>query len=150
MSASNIPATLAQRSWAERNGSANDQEMIERIERVLAVLRGKWRVQLLFSMARGVHRHGHLLACLPGVSKKVMTDTLRSLEHDGLVSRQVFAEVPARVEYSLTSLGWAITEPLVALADWGEAHAAEVTDRRASDQRPVGGCREVREQVLAR
>jgi DNA-binding HxlR family transcriptional regulator len=110
--------------------------MIERIEDVLLVLHGKWKVQLLFLMARGVHRHGRLLACLRDVSKKVMTDTLRSLEHDGLVTREIFAEVPARVEYSLTPLGWAITEPLVALAEWGELHGSELGTSRA--RRPKG------------
>jgi DNA-binding HxlR family transcriptional regulator len=81
-------------------------------------------------MARGVRRHGRLLACLPGVSKKVMTDTLRALERDGLVARRIFAEVPVRVEYSLTPLGWTMTEPLVALSEWGEIHAKEVTEAR--------------------
>jgi DNA-binding HxlR family transcriptional regulator len=125
VSARKVPAAVVLGSWPEGPGSGDDREMIDRIESVLAVLRGKWRVQLLFLMARGVHRHGQLLGCLPGVSKKVMTDTLRALERDGLVSRHVFAEVPARVEYSLTGVGWAITEPLVALADWGEEHAIE-------------------------
>lgn len=59
-----------------------------------------------------------------------MTDTLRSLECDGLVARRIFAEVPARVEYSLTQLGWTMTEPLIALSEWGEAHAQEVTEAR--------------------
>jgi DNA-binding HxlR family transcriptional regulator len=59
-----------------------------------------------------------------------MTDTLRSLESDGLVARRIFAEVPARVEYSLTQLGWTMAEPLIALSEWGEAHAQEVTEAR--------------------
>jgi DNA-binding HxlR family transcriptional regulator len=112
--------------------------MIERIEHVLAVIREKWKVQLLFLMARGIHRHGRLLVCLPGGSKKVMTDALRSLEHDGLVTRELFAEVPARVEYSLTPLGWAITEPLVALAEWGEARAGGPGIARSCEQPGAG------------
>ena len=104
---------------------------MQRIDETLGVLRGKWKVHLLFLMARGVHRHGGLLACLPGTSKKVMTDTLRSLEGDGLVARRIFAaEVPTRVEYSLTHLGWTMAEPLMALSEWGEAHAQEVTEAR--------------------
>lgn len=108
----------------------SDLELIERVDQSLEVLQGKWKVHLLFHMARGVHRHSRLLACLPSVSKKVMTDSLRVLERDGLVHREIFAEVPARVEYSLTPLGWSMTEPLVALADWGEAHAKDVTEAR--------------------
>ena len=88
-------------------------------------------------MARGIHRHCRLLDCLPGASKKVMIDTLRALERDGLVDRRVFAEVPARVEYSLTTLGWSLTEPLMSLSDWGEAHTAEVTDARARKFAPT-------------
>ena len=86
---------------------------------------------LLFLMARGVHRHSRLLDCLPGASKKVMTDTLRALERDGLVARHVFAEVPVRVEYSLTPLGWSMSEPLMALSEWGNGHAVEVDRARS-------------------
>ena len=84
----------------------SDVELIDRVDRSLEVLQGKWKVHLLFYMARGIHRHSRLLACLPGVSKKVMTESLRVLERDGLVHREIFAEVPVRVEYSLTTLGW--------------------------------------------
>jgi DNA-binding HxlR family transcriptional regulator len=108
-----------------------DQDLIEGADRTLGVLHGKWKVHLLFVMARGVHRHSRLLECLPGVSKKVMTESLRALERDGLVVRRIFAEVPARVEYSLTPLGWTLTEPLVALADWGSENADAVADARA-------------------
>lgn len=108
-----------------------DLEQIGHVEQALAVLQGKWKIHLLFFMARGVHRHSKLLECLPGASKKVMTDSLRALERDGLVLRKIFPEVPARVEYSLTPLGWTLTEPLVALAEWGEAHAAEVARAQA-------------------
>ena len=59
-----------------------------------------------------------------------MTDSLRVLERDGLVNREIFAEVPVRVEYSLTALGWSMTEPLIALAEWGEAHGKEVAEAR--------------------
>jgi DNA-binding HxlR family transcriptional regulator len=108
-----------------------DLDLIERVDQALDVLHGKWKVHLLFFMARGVRRHGRLLACLPGVSKKVMTDTLRALERDGLVARRIFAEVPVRVEYSLTPLGWSMTEPLIALSEWGDVHSKEVTEARA-------------------
>jgi DNA-binding HxlR family transcriptional regulator len=66
-----------------------------------------------------------------------MTDTLRALERDGLVQREVFAEVPSRVEYSLTQLGWSMTEPLISLAEWGAAHAAEVTAARSGSSPPA-------------
>ena len=108
----------------------SDVELIDRVDQSLEVLQGKWKVHLLFYMARGIHRHSRLLACLPGVSKKVMTDSLRVLERDGLVHREIFAEVPVRVEYSLTTLGWSVSQPLVALAEWGEAHGKHVAEAR--------------------
>lgn len=113
----------------------SETELIAHVDETLEVLHGKWKVHLMVFMARGVHRHSRLLACMPGVSKKVMTDTLRALERDGLVTRRIFAEVPARVEYSLTTLGWTLTEPMVALSDWAEAHSGEVNKARS---RPAG------------
>ncbi|MBV8951788.1 MAG: helix-turn-helix transcriptional regulator [Actinobacteria bacterium] len=125
-----FPARREQQSRESRRQTRADLDLIGQVEAALDVLHGKWRVHLLFCMARGVHRHSRLLDCLPGASKKMMTDTLRALQRDGLVERAVFAEVPVRVEYSLTPLGWSLTEPLMALADWGDAHRDDVTDAR--------------------
>jgi DNA-binding HxlR family transcriptional regulator len=111
--------------------SRSDVELAVCADRTLEVLGGRWKVHLLVFMARGIHRHGRLLECLPGASKKVMTEALRALERDGLVGRRVFAEVPPRVEYWLTPLGWTIAEPLMALSDWGQAHAGEVEEARS-------------------
>jgi DNA-binding HxlR family transcriptional regulator len=113
-----------------RRPPRSDFDLIAYVDQTLDALHGKWKVHLLFFMARGIHRHSRLLDCLPA-SKKVMTDTLRALERDGLVCRTVFAEVPVRVEYSLTPLGWTITQPLITLAEWGEEHASEVARDRS-------------------
>jgi DNA-binding HxlR family transcriptional regulator len=113
--------------------------LIEEIEQALGLLQGKWKVQLVFLMARGFHRHCRLLESLPGASKKMMTDTLRTLERDGLVSRRVFAEVPLRVEYSLTPLGWAITEPLMALAEWHTEYGPKVREARLRHRAGTSG-----------
>jgi DNA-binding HxlR family transcriptional regulator len=113
-----------------RRPSRDDLDLIANADRALEALHGKWKVHLLFCMARGIHRHSRLHACLPGASKKITTENLRALERDGLVQRAVFPEVPVRVEYSLTPLGWTLTEPLMALADWGALHAAQVTEAR--------------------
>jgi len=118
--------TVVQDSPTTRGAAKGDLDLIGDVEQSLAVLSGKWKVHLLFFMARGVHRHSKLLACLPGASKKVMTDSLRALERDGMVTRAMFAEVPVRVEYSLTPLGWSISEPLIALSEWGSVHSAAV------------------------
>ena len=107
-----------------------DLEMIERTREARELLSSKWKVDLLYLLARGVRRYSRLYDNLRGASKKMLTDSLRSLERDGLVERRVYAEVPVRVEYSLTTLGWSATELLIALADWADEHLAEVEDAR--------------------
>ena len=120
-----------------------DLEMIERTCAVRDLLSSKWKVDLLYLLARGVHRYSRLYDNLKGASKKMLTDSLRRLERDGLVRRVVYAEVPARVEYSLTSLGWSATELLMNLADWADDHFGEVELARrryeqASSEGPTG------------
>jgi DNA-binding HxlR family transcriptional regulator len=110
----------------------SDLDLIAQADHTLELLHGKWKVHLLVFMARGVHRPSRLLDCLPGASKKMMIDTLRALARDGIVERRIFAEVPARVEYSLTPLGWSLSEPLVALAEWSQAHAEQLGNPRPS------------------
>ena len=124
-------SVVGQSATSEASRKRLDMDLIAAVDSTLEVLHGKWKVHLLFVMARGVHRHSRLLECLPGVSKKVMTESLRALERDGLVDRKIFAEVPVRVEYSLTPLGWSITEPLIALSEWGATYADEVEAARS-------------------
>jgi DNA-binding HxlR family transcriptional regulator len=108
-----------------------DLEMIERTRAARDLLSSKWKVDLLYLLARGVHRYSRLYDNLRGASKKMLTDSLRGLERDGFVERTVYAEVPVRVEYSLTPLGWSATELLIALADWADEHLAAVEEARS-------------------
>lgn len=73
---------------------------------------------------------------MEGISQKMLTQTLRSLERDGLVDRRVFPTVPVTVEYSLTPLGRTLTEPLAAIRDWAEQHIEEVLAARARHELP--------------
>src|SRR5689334_20247935 len=107
-----------------------DLEMIERTRGARDLLSSKWKVDLLYLLARGVHRYSRLYDNLRGASKKMLTDSLRGLERDGFVDRTVYAEVPVRVEYTLTALGWSATELLIALADWADEHLADVEQAR--------------------
>ena len=104
--------------------------MIASTHEALDLLAAKWKVDAIFLLARGAHRYGELCSHLLGVSKKVLTETLRSLERDGLVQRRLYAEVPVRVEYSLTPLGWSLTEPLLSLCEWSDANHDEVARAR--------------------
>jgi DNA-binding HxlR family transcriptional regulator len=110
--------------------TAEDIRMIERTREARDLLSSKWKVDLLYLLARGVHRYSRLYDNLKGASKKMLTDSLRGLERDGFVERTVYAEVPVRVEYSLTPLGWSATQLLIALADWAEQHLTDVEHAR--------------------
>jgi DNA-binding HxlR family transcriptional regulator len=104
--------------------------MIERTRAARDLLASKWKVDLLYLLARGAQRYSRLYDNLRGASKKMLTDSLRGLERDGFVERSVYAEVPVRVEYSLTTLGWAATELLMTLAEWADEHFADVEQAR--------------------
>ena len=99
-----------------------DLEMINGTRAVLAMLGGKWSVEILYLLASGTRRYNQVLYEVGEISKKTLTQTLRSLERDGLVARRVCVDAPGRVEYSLTSLGWSLTEPLMAMYEWALQH----------------------------
>jgi DNA-binding HxlR family transcriptional regulator len=99
--------------------------MIEATAAAVSLFSAKWKVDLLFLLAAGICRHSRLRDHLV-VSKKVLSEALKSLERDGLVRRRVFAETPVRIEYSLTALGRSLTGPLFALCEWGEEHLPNV------------------------
>jgi DNA-binding HxlR family transcriptional regulator len=111
-----------------------DFEMIERTRAALALLDAKWSVDIIILLASGMHRHARLVDNIAGLSKKVLTSTLRKLEQDGIVTRQVYAESPVRVEYALTPLGWQLTEPLMALYEWAVAHESELAASQQEEE----------------
>ena len=90
------------------------------IDAAMDVVSGKWKGLILWELHdHGVRRFAQLRRGLPGVSEKMLTQHLREMEHDGLVHREVHAEVPPRVEYSLTEDGRALNEALEPLGLWG-------------------------------
>ena len=107
--------------------------------RMLDLIADKWTALIIGLLADGPHRFAALHRQIAGISEKMLTQTLRSLERDGLVQRTVFAEVPPRVEYALTPLGQTLCEPLAALRAWVEAHSAAITAaQQAYDRRSPG------------
>jgi DNA-binding HxlR family transcriptional regulator len=109
-----------------RRARLEDFEMIERTRAALDLLDSKWSVAVIILLASGMRRHARLVDNIPGLSKKVLTSTLRKLEQHGIVARHVYPEIPVRVEYTLTPLGWQLTEPLMALYEWALAHESEL------------------------
>jgi DNA-binding HxlR family transcriptional regulator len=89
------------------------------IDAAMDVVSGKWKSLILWELDHGKKRFGELKRGLPGVSEKMLSQQIREMEEDGLVSRQVFPEVPPRVEYSLTEPGRSINAALKPLGEWG-------------------------------
>ena len=90
------------------------------VETTLSLIGSKWKVLILRDLLPGTKRFGELKKSIGHVSQKVLTNQLREMESQGLVNRKVYAEVPPRVEYSLTDLGLSLKPILDAMWDWGE------------------------------
>lgn len=88
------------------------------IVHTMNVIGNKWKPIILYLLANGSLRFGKLLIFVPSISKKVLTDQLRELEEDGLIIRQKYAEIPPRVEYSLSKKGKSLLPVLKMLSDW--------------------------------
>lgn len=98
------------------------------VETTLTLIGDKWKVLILRDLLPGTKRFGELKKSVGNVSQKVLTAQLRAMEENGLVSRQVFAEVPPRVEYSLTALGRSLKPILDSLWTWGEGYQASLKE----------------------
>ncbi|MFF5455626.1 winged helix-turn-helix transcriptional regulator [Streptomyces sp. NPDC012950] len=90
------------------------------VDAAMDVLAGKWKALILWELhGHGIRRFAELRRGLPGVSEKMLVQHLREMEEDGLVRREVFPEVPPKVEYSLTEHGVSLNAALASLGDWG-------------------------------
>ena len=89
------------------------------VETTLTLIGNKWKVLIIRDLLTGTKRFGELKKSIGSVSQKVLTSQLRAMEEDGLIHREVYAEVPPRVEYSLTELGWSLKPILDAMVIWG-------------------------------
>lgn len=89
----------------------------------------KWKLLMIRNLVfDGTQRFTDFLRTIPSLSKKVLTDNLRALEEDGLIEREVYAEVPPRVEYSLSPLGKSLKPILEAMSDWGSEYKTAIAD----------------------
>src|SRR5919204_6088598 len=98
---------------------------------VLDRIGDRWTVLVVLTLLGRTLRFTELRREIRGVTPKALTATLRALERDGLVERRVYAEVPPRVEYTLTELGASLEAPLRAITDWAEEHITEIERARA-------------------
>jgi DNA-binding HxlR family transcriptional regulator len=95
----------------------------------------KWTCLIVYALVDGPRRHGELRRAIDGISQKMLTQTLRSMEADGLVLRTVLDRVPPAVEYRLTPLGETLKDPLVAICRWAMEHLPELQQARRTAAR---------------
>ncbi|MDZ5662914.1 helix-turn-helix domain-containing protein [Nocardioides sp. S-58] len=109
-------------------GDAFDPDCPTRV--VLDRIGDKWTALVIGALVDGPLRFSVLRARIGGVAPKVLTQTLRAMERDGLLTRTVHAQVPPRVDYELTELGASLTGPIAALTDWAETHLSRILASR--------------------
>jgi DNA-binding HxlR family transcriptional regulator len=88
----------------------------------LALIGGRWKPNILWRLLRGKCRYNELRRSIEGVSERILVMQLRELERDQLIKRTVYPEVPPKVEYELTTMGWSMEPMLQSISDWGEVH----------------------------
>lgn len=102
------------------------------VTRAVAVIGGKWKLFIVYHLIGGTRRFGELQRRIPGITQQMLTAQLRELEADGIVTRKVYAQVPPKVEYSLTPLGRELEALTERLADWGSRVPQRGRDARGS------------------
>jgi DNA-binding HxlR family transcriptional regulator len=88
----------------------------------LELIGGKWKGVILYHLMERTYRFGELKRVMPGVTQRMLTKQLRELESDGIIHREVYAEVPPKVEYSLTDIGESLRDVMMMMRDWGKKH----------------------------
>ncbi len=87
----------------------------------MSMIGGKWKLLIIWVLYNDITRFGEMRRKMPGITKQMLTKQLRELEKDGIIHREVFAEIPPRVEYSLTEFGQSLLPVVFAMRDWGNA-----------------------------
>ena len=92
------------------------------VERMMGLIDGKWKIIVLYKLLRGTLRFNELRRLIPSITQRMLTHQLRELEADGLIIRTVYAQVPPRVEYTLSTRGRSLEPVLLAMKEWGDAN----------------------------
>ncbi|MGI5286358.1 winged helix-turn-helix transcriptional regulator [Nonomuraea polychroma] len=96
------------------------------LDAAIAVMGGKWKGLILFALEDGPLRFAELRRAVPGISERVLILQLREMETTGLLHREVYHQVPPKVEYSLTEFGHSLNTAMAALGEWGEEHIERI------------------------
>jgi DNA-binding HxlR family transcriptional regulator len=102
-------------------------------EDTLDLIEGRWKVLILFHLFPGIKRFSELRRNLSGITQKILTQQLREMERNGLIHRKVYAEVPPKVEYSLTPLGKSLKPVVDAMCKWGEKYHTQSSSRQTEE-----------------
>lgn len=105
------------------------------VEAAIALIDGKWKAVILFQLLEDTMRFNALRRAMPNVTPRMLTNQLRELEEDGIIERKVYAQVPPKVEYSLSPLGRSMEPILLALKAWGDANIGRFGKPKGSDPR---------------
>ncbi|WP_406721146.1 helix-turn-helix domain-containing protein [Thioclava litoralis] len=100
------------------------------VRHVLDHLAAKWTTLIVLELAAGPRRFSQVSKALPDISKRMLTQSLRDLERDGLIRRTVFPTKPPSVEYALTAMGQSLLPPLLGLIEWAQAHEVQIATAR--------------------
>lgn len=102
------------------------------VETTLMLISDRWKVLIIRDLLDGTKRFSELKKSVGNISQKVLTSNLRSMEEDGLLTREVFPEVPPRVEYTLTDTGYSLRPILNSMTDWGTAYKEKHSDKNTA------------------
>ena len=116
-----------------KNRDVSSEEYGE-LRKALTLIAGKWKLEILWRLHHRTHRFGELMKAIPSVTQHMLTRQLRELEADGLVTRRVFAEVPPRVEYSMTEATKALEPTIQSLVAWWETYGKAAQSAKAAQK----------------
>jgi len=100
----------------------------------IGIIGGKWKVIILYLIAYGYNRFGEMHSMIEGISKKMLTDQLRELEKDGIIHREVYAQIPPKVEYSITDKGLTLRPIILAMSAWGMKYILKDTTAPSGEE----------------
>src|SRR5690348_2558494 len=104
------------------------------VEATLDVIGGKWKGIILYKLLEGPHRFSDLKRQMPTVTQRMLTLQLRELEADGIVHREIYKQVPPKVEYTLTDFGKTLEPILIAMLSWGDQYTTQILERKSVRQ----------------
>jgi DNA-binding HxlR family transcriptional regulator len=112
-------------------------EFASPVDAALSIIGGKWKLKLLYRLLDSPKRFGELQRSLPHITQQMLTLQLRELEQDGVIHRELYPQVPPKVEYSLTEFGRSLTPVITTVCDWGRQNLETIQRVKSANQMPL-------------